>query len=197
MTFDGTDDVGECTEFSCGTVHTIEFWMDQASPSGTEFVTYSPTGTENSVYFTATVIGYVAGNSGQTKAHGGMSSGTKAHWMITRNGTAVEFLKNNVSLGTATLGANNTFYIRYVGAAGAASYLSAKLAHLRVYNWVLNSTQLARQYNSGAGNDALANGQYAVWEFDDTGGTSTPEDNQESTANRDLVLTGTPARGAW
>jgi hypothetical protein len=197
MTFDGSDDVGECTQFNCGKTHTIEFWMDQATPSGSEFVMFSPQGTENSVYFTSTIIGYTAQNSGVSKAHGGMSSGTKVHWLITRTATAVVFYKTGVSLGSATLGADNDYYARFVGAAGAASYLSGKLAHLRIYNWVLNSTQIARQYNSGLGNDYLANGLYAIWEFDDTGGTSTPEDNQESTADRDLVLTGTPARGAW
>ena len=198
INFDGSNDVGQCTEFNAGKTHTIEFWMDQASPSSTEFVIYSSNGAvEHSVYFSSTSMGYVAGGTGQTVSHGGMSAGTKNHWLITRSGTAVVFYKNGVSLGSATLGANNDWYVRYVGAAGAASYLSAKLGHVRIYQSVLTSTQIALQYNAGYGNWPADVSAYAIWEMDGSGGTSTTEDNQETTASRDLTLTGSPSRTTW
>jgi hypothetical protein len=198
MTFDGTDDKGTCTQFSCGTDHTIEFWMDQATPSSAEYVLSGTTGGLSELSYDGTNMYYGASADQVSVAHGGMSSGTKTHWAVTRTGATVKFYKNNVQIGaTKTLSSGaSIFYVLTVGNFSTA-WLSGKLAHLRIYNWVLNSTQMARQYNSGLGNDYLANGLYAVWEFDDTGGVSTTEDNQETTAARDLTIAGGAARAAW
>lgn len=200
MTFNGTDHKGTCTQFSCGTTHTIEFWIDQATPSGDEWVLYGSTGGDSGITIGATNIVYQAkGVSGQV-AHGGLSSGSKTHFLINRSGTGLTFYKNNVSLGTATMGSSQDFMISHVGVRSTIEWLSAKLAHVRIYNWVLNSTQRARQYNSGLGNNYLLNGLYAAWEFDESGAGSltTNEDNQEGTAARDLTIAGTsPVRAAW
>ncbi len=203
MTFNGTDHAGACAQFSCSTIHTIEFWMDQATPSGGEYVCYGSTGGTSNVSFDGTNIYYGASADQVAVAHGGMSAGTKAHWLITRTAGTVKFYKNGAQIGsTQTLVSSSVvFYVKDVGAFNSASaWLSGKLAHLRIYNWVLNSTQIARQYNSGLGNDYLANGLYAAWEFDESGTNSltTNEDNQETTANRDLTIAGTsPVRAAW
>lgn len=196
INFDGSNDVGECTQFNCGTTHTIEIWMDQASPSATEYVLFSPQGTENNVSITATNITYVAQNSSTSKAHGGISAGTKTQFIITRNGTTVTYYKNGVSLGSSTLSADNDYYVRYVGASGASNYLSAKLAHVRIAQSVYSATQIALQYNSGYGNHPLNISHYAVWEMNGTGGTSTTETDQSGNS-RTLTLTGTPTRTTW
>jgi hypothetical protein len=125
------------------------------------------------------------------------TAGTRHHLLLTRSGTEVKLYINGAQFGTTgTLGSNPAFFVSDVFGVGGGFY-EGKIAHLRIYNFVLNPTQIARQYNSGAGNDPLANGQVLIYECDDTGGTSTTEDNQETTAARDGTLVNSPTRTTW
>lgn len=202
MTFNGTDDKGTCTQFSCGTTHTVEFWMDQATPGALEYISAGTTGGASNIAIDATKIYYTATTDQVFVLHGGFGAGSKWHIIITRTGDKVNFYKNNVQIGTEQTLASSAvqFYIVTVGNS-STTWLSGKLAHLRIYNWVINSTQRALQYNSGLGADRLPGTLYAAWEFDSTGGTGgagSAEDNQEGTASKDLTLAGSGlTRAAW
>lgn len=197
------------TPFSIGTTHTIEFWTDSDMPADGTLDIVIATNHGGSLYSyvgfngTGDLIQYQVQNGAANftvgVSAGSMVAGTKHHWMVVRNETAVDFFKDNVQLSTTqTLGANSAFTCTTVGSLSTTTHpFDGFLGHLRGYNWALNSTQRARQYNDGAGNDALANGQYFVYEFDDSGGTSTTEDNAEGTATKDLTIVAGATRTAW
>ena len=189
---------GTATQFSCAKTHTIEFWMDQATPASTEYVCYGSTGGTSSISFDGTNIYYLAGGYQAVVAHGGMSSGTKTHWLIRRVGTSVDFFKNKIQLSTTrTLGGDSDFYIYSFGAFNAASnFLSAKIAKFRVYSSALSDAQNERQYNSGYGNSPLDTAAYVIWEMDGTGGTGTTETDQSGNG-KTLTLVNSPIRMSW
>jgi hypothetical protein len=199
--FNGSDHTGSCTSFSCGTTHTIEFWIDMGASSSWEV--FGTSTTADYVNFsTTTNLRYRAGGADANHSVNftitALVAGTKNHILITRSGTEVKLYVNGTQTGgTQTLTTSSNFTVDTLNRLSTGA---GYLAHLRVYNWILNSTQIARQYNSGLGNDYLANGLYAVWEFDESGASSTAanEDNQESTENRDFTIAGTsPVRTLW
>lgn len=200
------------TPYSIGTTHTIEWESDSAIPADGNIDVIVGTSHGGSLY---SYLGFVgtgdllvynvqdgASNYNVSVSVGALTAGTKHHFMVIRSGASVSFYMDNAQVGTTqTLsgaGATSAFTCTIVGAlASTVHNFDGKMAHLRIYNWALNESQRERQYNDGAGNDALANGQYAVYEMDDTGGTTTTEDNQEGTAARDLTLVNSPTRTTW
>ena len=193
-----------CTDFPCGSVHSIEFWTKTGSATfaATDVIMSSGSGGQSALQLTSTTLAYQATSSTtKTVTHSAVASSLN-HWILTRTAGTVTVYLNGTSIGTMTLEAGDVSKAFSIGRLGnlSTSYYNGKLGHVRAYNWVLNSTQIARQYNSGVGNDYLANGLYAVYECDDTGGTSTTEDNAEGTAGRDMAFAAAgaaPARTTW
>ncbi len=212
--FNGTDEhctVG--TPYSISTTHTIEFWTDSDMPAdgtldvflgtahtGALFSYLAFTGTGD--YITYNVQDGASNYSVQVAA-GTVTSGTKHHWIVIRSGASVSFYKDGVQLSTtqtlAGAGATSAFTVTYVASLSAGSHFFAgKMAHLRIAQTAYDSTQRALQYNAGYGNYPIGNvDYYAIYEMDGTGGVSTTEDNQETTATRDLTLVNTPTRTTW
>ncbi len=201
---DGSTHYATCTAFSIGTVHTIECWIDTADADG-QIVVH-----EASVHYfrkyTGNTFLYKTGGTDTLTLTSTttFAEGTKHHVLLTRSGATVKLYVDGSLHDTETLATDGASAMSINRALAFNSTpdsgFNGKIGHLRIYNWVLNSTQIARQYNSGAGNDYLANGLYVVWEFDESGASSTTtnEDNQEGTANRDLTIGGTsPVRVAW
>lgn len=200
LSLDGSTQYGTCTSFSCGTKQSIEFWIDTGNFTDTDFLLSDNSPSFSGIYFDSSNIGYsINGDTTNNFAHGGLTDGTRVHFVFTRNGTSLKCFKNGVQIGsTITLAANNNFEVTTLGAFPTPEgYLACKIAHVRIYSFQMSPRQILSQYNQGRGNFAFSNGRYAIWECDESGGTSTTEDNAEGTAARDFTLTGSPSRVAW
>ena len=194
-----------CTSFNIGTVHSIEFWIDKANPAANETILSENTTAESYVNLqtSGASISYLPTGdaTGAAATYTSFSSGTKQHWVITRSAGTVKFYKNGTLLSNTVNLTNGSldFKIANLGRRyNDTAFLNAKIGHFRIYNWQLNPSQVTKLYNSGNGYDYLPNGLYAIYECDDTGGTSTTEDNQEGTSARDMTFAvAAPTRTTW
>jgi hypothetical protein len=54
LVLDGTNDYGTATTFTCGTAHSLEFWVDAATPGGTVYLLYDAAAGNSGIIFDAT-----------------------------------------------------------------------------------------------------------------------------------------------
>ena len=183
---------------SVGTVHSLEFFVDS---SDTQFTVMSAATGERIAHFNAGGVYYFTSSTGVGVTYNPITSGTKNHFVITRNGTSVKFFQNNVQIGTTqTLSANDVQSISGVGYYKAASthFLSGYLSKVRLYGIEMDTYQISRQYNGGYGNSALQNvSAYFIYEFDGSGGTSSSTETDQSGNGYTLTLTGSPTRSSF
>lgn len=196
LSFNGSSNYLSCTEFSCSTLHSIEFWTKGTTFGASNYVMSGTTGTENSVVLGTTAVFYTAQTVSKSVTHGATAASLN-HWFITRNGTLVVFYLNGAQIGAdQTLASNPTFHINKIGSI-SGNFYTGKLGLIRVYNITATAAQVKQQYNAGYGQHPLNVALHAVWECNGTGGTSTTEDNQETTASRDMAFTNAPTRTTW
>jgi hypothetical protein len=152
LDFDGTNDRVDVSSKNYGTIHTCAFlvdWRDAGdgvvfgavSASEAHLMTYFAYIDGTNIYYNASPAG---GGNFASVARGTLTSGTYYWLTVVRNGTALEWHKDGVSLGTATLGANNELDQTAVNAtASIGSYPTGaypstmRLARCLIWDWPL------------------------------------------------------------
>lgn len=186
--------------FSCGTVHSIEFWTKTGSATfaATDVVLSSGSGGQSALQLTSTTLAYQA-TSSTTKSvtHAAVATSFN-HWVVTRTAGSIVVYLNGAYLGSVSMEAGDVTKAFSIDTACklSTSYYNGKLGHLRVYSSILTPAQIERQYNSGYGNWPVDTAAYVIWEMDGTGGISTTETDQSGNS-RTLTLANTPTRGTW
>ena len=192
------------TLFSVGTVHTVSFEFKPINVTKTQHFILG----ENAADGAGITIEYSTGTTTiRYRYHNGVSAtyvnssviddldaNTTYRIDVTRNGTAVEFFLNSVSVGTATMVSNPNLEIDGIGRGISAVTAQGYISRLRIANKVLSADEIERQYNNGYGNAPLQGVTYlARWEFDGTGGSSTTETDLSGNG-RTAILSGAASR---
>jgi hypothetical protein len=86
---------------------------------------------------------------------------------------------DGVSMDTRTLGskfdweANSNNHLRYLGRNFAGAYFQGQLDEVRVYNRLVDKTEITIRYNNGQGSHGtVEDGLVAAWHFDEGRGTT-------------------------
>ena len=125
------------------------------------------------------------------------SVGVKYHFFVIRSGTSVSLYVNGGIVDTKTLSANNDFNVLQLCNYGGSNWVDGKLSNFRIYqSGTITSTQVKNQYASGYGNYPLDLSMYLMYEFDNTGGTSTSETDQSGGGSTGTLNNGV-TRTTW
>ncbi len=141
---DPTDDKFTITSLNLGKAHSLRIWLKYLGDAGAilggaaDYALRIVDGTN---------FGYNAGTVEQTQAHG-LTAGDMVCLGVVRNGTALQFYKNGVALGTEkTLGADNNFTITTIGDYTAtAAPLSAVWKEIIANNTNISAQEFRNHY---------------------------------------------------
>lgn len=146
--FDGVDDLLHYSLTNVGLAHTVFLVFERLSTSSRVYVGGQGAFSFYTILLDATDWSYYAGTTGSpgtaTVAHGGIPTSTWTILALRRNGTSIEFYKNEVLLGSPVLPNNVSLDVSGIGARTDGSfYADTTIAELIICNTAINNSDMA------------------------------------------------------